>query len=458
MTEAQSLADRRKRQEQGKAHRSRLTRSAQAHWQPAAGRDPIALLEASNQGRLPSLLPLRRGRMLASPFAFLRGAAALMAADLAAQPHSGIPVQAAGDCHLLNFGLFATPERNLIFDLNDFDETHPAPWEWDVKRLATSFVLAGRDNDLAESDCLRAARECVGSYRRRLRALAAMSPLEVWYERFDAEAIVDDAPDADTRRLRREVIAKARRRINDHVFPRITTLTEGGYRILDQPACYGHGLETDWEERLSAAFSRYRDSLPEERRVLLDRYRLADLAVKVVGIGSVGTRCYVALLVSADGDPLILQIKQACRPALELYTTPSRYANQGERVVVGKRLLQASSDIFLGWFRDPAGDDYYVRQLRDMKMSYPIEGISAARLHQYADYCGWSLARAHARGGDAATIAGYLGGSERIEDAIAAFAVAYADQTEADHAALRQAVERGELEAVEEGGAQASSN
>jgi uncharacterized protein (DUF2252 family) len=435
----------------GKKLRATLPREAHAGWSPPAGRrDPIDILEESNAGRLSELIPIRYGRMIRSPFTFLRGSAALMASDLATTPSTGIQVQACGDCHLLNFGFFATPERNLVFDINDFDETHPAPWEWDLKRLAVSFVIAGRDNDLSEKESRQAAIACVRSYRQHLRDYSRMSPLEVWYKRLDVEDIIAMAPDEKTRKTREQMAEKARQRIAAHVFPKIVNLVGGQHRFVDQPPLLFHVNEPDAEERVLEGLQEYRQSLSDERRVLLDRYQYADYALKVVGIGSVGTRCYVMLLFSEENHPLIMQVKEARRSVLEPYTQPSVYDNQGQRVVMGQRLMQSSSDIFLGWVRGRRGYDFFVRQLRDMKMSVPIEGIGADQLSRYAEYCGWTLARAHAKSGDGATISGYLGKGEAFDDAMAEFAVAYADQTERDHASLVEAVRQGRIQALEE--------
>jgi len=435
----------------GKKLRASLPREAHAGWSsPAGRRDPIAILEESNAGRLCELIPIRYGRMIRSPFTFLRGSAALMASDLATMPSTGIKVQACGDCHLLNFGLFATPERNLVFDINDFDETHPAPWEWDLKRLAVSFVIAGRDNDLSEKESREAAIACVGSYREHLREYSRLSPLEVWYTRLDMQDIIESAPDEKARKTREEMAEKARQRIGENVFPKIVSVVGGQPRFVDQPPLLYHVNEPDAEERVLEGLEEYRQSLSDERRLLLDRYQYADYALKVVGIGSVGTRCYVMLLFSEENHPLIMQVKEARRSVFEPYTQPSVYDNQGQRVVMGQRLMQSSSDIFLGWVRGRRGYDFFVRQLRDMKFSVPIEGIRADGLARYAEYCGWTLARAHAKSGDGATISGYLGKGEAFDDAMGEFAVAYADQTERDHAALVEAVRQGRIQALEE--------
>jgi uncharacterized protein (DUF2252 family) len=435
----------------GKALRERVPRESHQLWKPPRqGRDPLAILEASSRGRLPELVPIRYGRMARSPFTFLRGSAALMAHDLAATPTTGVQVQACGDCHLLNFGGFATPERRLVFDLNDFDETLPAPWEWDVKRLAASFVVAARDNRLRDEDGVTAVRACLRAYREHLRECSRMTPLEVWYQRLDAETLVKAAPDAKARKFRQQIADRARERVIENLFPKIATQVDGRHRLVDQPPVLVHVPESDFEQQVQDGLAAYRESLSDERRVLLDRYRLEDAALKVVGIGSVGTRCFIALFFSEDGHPLILQFKEAVRSVLEPYAGASVYENQGQRVVVGQRLLQSSSDIFLGWVRGKRGRDFYVRQLRDMKMSMPVDGFDAGQLARYAGVCGWTLARAHAKSGDAATISGYLGRSDAFDRALGTFALAYADQTHRDHAALVKAIRSGRIKALQE--------
>jgi uncharacterized protein (DUF2252 family) len=422
----------------GKTLRRRLPREQQGQG-PAPGepRDPIALLEASNQDRLPELIPIRYGRMLRSPFTFLRGAAALMAHDLAAMPTTGVTVQACGDCHLLNFGLFATPERHLVFDLNDFDETHPAPWEWDLKRLVSSIVVGGRDFELSDDDCRDSVLACSRAYREHLRAYSRLS-------------LIATAPDERAKQRRRDLAEKARSRVIDHLFPRITTSVGGRPRLLDQPPVLFHPAVEDFDQLVQEGLEDYRLTLSEERRVLFDRYRFEDAALKVVGIGSVGTRCLIGLFFSEDNHPLILQFKEARPSVLEPFTTASAYDNQGQRVVMGQRLMQSSSDIFLGWVRGRGGRDFYVRQLRDMKISVPIEGCTGGQLRRYAEFCGWSLARAHAKSGDGTTISGYLGKGEAFDQAMVQFALAYADQTARDHAALVEAVRCGRVEALVE--------
>lgn len=436
--------------EMGKSLRDKFPRNSQGIWQaPKDRRDPINILEESNQGRLPALVPIRYGRMLRSSFTFLRGSAALMAYDLSTTPNIGVQVQACGDCHLLNFGSFATPERNLVFDINDFDETHPAPWEWDLKRLVASFVVAGRDNKISDDESETAAIACARSYREWLRKYSRMSPLEVWYTRLDMETIIAMAPDAKTKKLREQYAEKARKRVQENLYPKLVREVGGKHRFIEQPPVLFHTDDPELAERVQRGMEEYRQTLSHERRVLLDRYRWEDYAMKVVGIGSVGTRCSVILLFSEENHPLILQVKEARRSVLEPYTQPSEYENQGQRVVVGQRLTQSSSDIFLGWVRSQKlGYDFFVRQLRDMKFSIPVEGASGEQLQRYGEFCGWTLARAHARSGDAATISGYLGKADIFDKAMGKFAVAYADQTEQDYAALVEAVRSGRVEAI----------
>lgn len=445
------LGTAREREAQGRALRDRVARESHGLWKPPRDRRrPIDLLEESSRGRLPELGPVRYGRMVRSPFTFLRGSAAVMAADLGCTLYTGVHVQACGDCHLLNFGLFATPERGLVFDINDFDETHPAPWEWDLKRLTASIVVAARDNGLSDAKGRDAVVECARAYREHIAECAHKTPLDVWYEKLDFYAAIENAPDAAAKKLRQRIAAKARQRVVEHLFPRITRTAGDQFRLVDQPPLLFHVAEADFAERAHDGLATYRESLPDERRVLLDRYHLVDFAHKVVGIGSVGTRCYIALLMSDENHPLLLQFKEAGRSVLEPYTHQCAYDNQGRRVVIGQRLMQSSSDIFLGWARGKRGYDFYVRQLRDMKMSIPLEGLSAAQLEQYTKACGWTLARAHAKSGDPVVIASYLGKGDRFDRALAEFAVAYADQTERDHAALVEAVRAGRVTILEE--------
>ena len=435
----------------GKALRDKVPRSSHSVWQPAANRrDPIEVLEESNNDRVPELIPIRYGRMLRNSFAFLRGSASLMASDLMTTPHTGIMVQACGDCHLMNFGLFATPERNLVFDINDFDETLPAPWEWDLKRLAISFVTAARYNQISNQESEAFAIECVRSYRDHLLQYSKMSPLEVWYDCLDAKTILDTAPDAKAKKFRENLIKKAQQRIGDYLFPKISYEVDGRHRLVDQPPLLYHIEKIGFEDIVRDVLKTYKLSMPDERRILFDRYRFEDIAVKVVGVGSVGTRCFVGLFFSADHHPLLLQFKEARTSVLEPFAGKSLYKNHGQRVVTGQRIMQSSSDIFLGWTRGPEGRDFFVRQLRDMKMSVPIDDISSIQLMRYASVCGRVLARAHAKSGDTALISGYLGKSDIFDRAIGKFAMAYADQNEEDYAALVAAVKSGRIKAEDD--------
>jgi uncharacterized protein (DUF2252 family) len=436
--------------EMGKALRAQTPRASHTGWQPPANRrDPIAILEESNQGRVPELIPIRYGRMLQSPFAFLRGSAAVMAADLADTPASGIRVQVCGDCHLSNFGLFATPERNLVFDINDFDETLPAPWEWDVKRLAASFVVVGRENKLPDRDSEAIVRALSQSYRAHLREYAEMRVLDAWYARIDEKALLATAPEAAASSRRQRIAAKARASVAEYLFPKISGVVDGQRRLVDQPPLLFHAA---WQkhdlERVQGALAQYHDSLPAERRRLFERYRLVDYAFKVVGVGSVGTRCLVLLFLAGENDALLLQVKEAGPSVIEPYAGKGRYEHQGQRIEVGQRLMQSASDMFLGWATYLDGTHCYIRHLRDMKFSVPLVNLDAQRLANYAALCGWALARAHAKGGDAAMLAGYLGRTETFDQALGKFAVDYADQTERDHAALVKAVKSGRVQAV----------
>ena len=385
-----------------------------------------------------------------SPFAFLRGAAPVMAADLAHTPSSRLRVQAGGDCHIMNFGAFATPERNLIFDINDFDETLPAPWEWDLKRLAASLEVAARAADFKPKYREDAVRGAVRSYRERMAAYAALSALEIWYQRIDFAPLVKSIPQLDEQRRTRKSIAKARRQSAPrHLSPMLAQQGGGTFRIEDAPPLIYHltgARKAAHHERVLHAVRGYRESLAPAYRVLLDRYRLEDIAIKVVGVGSVGTFCAIALFMAADDDPLFLQIKEASASVLEQYAGPSAFANHGQRVVFGQRLMQSASDILLGWTAGlEPNRHFYLRQLRDMKIAMPIETAGHADLEYFAAACGWALARAHARSGDPAMIAGYLGSRELFDDAIVEFAAAYADQTESDYARLLKAIKAGKI-------------
>jgi uncharacterized protein (DUF2252 family) len=410
-------------------------------------RDVVALIEASNEDRLENLVPVRHGRMLQSPFAFFRGGAAIQAYDLADTPTSGIEVIACGDCHLLNFGGFATPERNIVFDINDFDETAIAPFEWDLKRLAASFAVAARSRDFRPDQVREIAVESVAAYRKSMRERSRHHVLESWYSRITADdvlALLSHDPEALARS--QKILAKGQRQTSEHVFEKLTTLRDGTPRIADQPPLLYHPPDAETTDAvIETFFAAYRKTLPEERRLLFLRFSLADVALKVVGVGSVGTRCYIALFMADVDDPLFLQVKEARHSVLESYTGKGRVEHNGQRVVIGQRMMQSASDIFLGWTTGPAGRDYYVRQLRDMKMSAQVEAQSPQTMRSYAKLCGMTLARAHDKAGDAATIAGYLGNSDAFDQALGDYAIAYADQVERDYETFRKAVWSGRL-------------
>ncbi|HKQ79364.1 MAG TPA: DUF2252 domain-containing protein [Blastocatellia bacterium] len=436
---------------QGKLLRQRAPRSAHGIWKPVQGRpDPVVMLIESSRGRLESLAPVRYARMLTSPFAFFRGSAAAMACDLASTPVSGLRAQLCGDCHLCNFGGFCTPERRLIIDLMDFDETIPGPWEWDVKRLGASFHLAGRSIGMSEAECEEAALNLGRAYRQRLSELARMKTMDAFYASIDVDAFIAQASDAKTRKNREQMVAKARKRTSEQFFAKNVRQVNGHWRIVDEPPFLFHPPRTDrFDSDFRETFEGYKATLSEDRRLLLQRFDIMDVAMKVVGVGSVGTRCGVILLMAGDDDPLILQIKEARRSALEQFVGGSRYENMGQRVVMGQRLLQSASDLFLGWGMEPGGQHYYIRQLRDMKKGPEIETYWAERLIDTAELCGWALAHAHARSGDAARISGYLGKSDAFDLALAAFSQAYADQTEQDYDVMRAAVRSGKLTVTE---------
>ncbi|HKN02040.1 MAG TPA: DUF2252 domain-containing protein [Candidatus Binataceae bacterium] len=409
-------------------------------------RDILALIEASNEGRLENLIPIRHGRMLQSPFAYFRGTALLQAHDLAGTPVSGINVHACGDCHLMNFGGFATPERNLVFDINDFDETLPAPFEWDLKRLAASFVLAARWRRFRPDQTREIAVQAVASYRESMRERAGTGVLEAWYSRITVDDLRRVSGYKDVSGRVRRKVAEAREQSHELVFHKFTAPTRGLPRIVNQPPLLYHVDKRELNERIIApTLKRYRETLAEERRILFDRFKFIDIAIKVVGVGSVGTRCFVALFLAAPDDPLFLQIKEARRSVLERYTGHTPVPHNGQRVVIGQRLMQSASDIFLGWTRGPHGRDFYVRQLRDMKIAPDIESQTPRVMRTYAMFCGLALARAHDKAGDAAMIAGYLGGTDHFDEAIGDYAVAYADQVERDYATFLKAVRDGRL-------------
>ncbi|HEX6108372.1 MAG TPA: DUF2252 domain-containing protein [Ktedonobacteraceae bacterium] len=420
----------------GKALRKQVPRRSHAEWSPATDRpDPVSLLEEQNRSRLEYLVPLRFERMSVSPFTFLRGTAIVMATDLAATPVSGIRVQMCGDAHLNNFGIFATPERNQVFDLNDFDETLPGPWEWDVKRLAASIVVAGRNNAFSRDINRQAVLSCMASYRQRMWEYSQMRHLEVWYSRIDYATSLESVSSSFRWWINKQS-RRATRRTHVELVPKLTQEVNGQILIKPDPPVLTRLKDDELTRMLSALVQEYRTTLREDRHVLLSKYRYIDVVHKVVGVGSVGTRCYVALLLGSDiNDPLFLQIKEARASVYEPYLGRSAFANHGQRVVMGQRLMQASSGIFLGWTR-LRSIDFYIRQLRDMKLSVDISTLIEGGFIEYSKFCGWALARAHARSGDPALISGYLGQKDVFDQAIAAFAETYADQTERDHAAL----------------------
>jgi uncharacterized protein (DUF2252 family) len=453
----------------GRAARAECPRSSHAGFELADSRDPVAILEAQAPSRVPELVPVRYGRMLVSPFTFYRGAAAIMANDLATTPRSGLDAQLCGDAHLANFGGYASPERTLVFDLNDFDETLPGPFEWDVKRLAASFEVAGRDRDFTTKERTTAVLSAVGSYRAWMHKLAAARNLDVWYARLDAEALELNLRERGAGRQAAKVeqaADKARTKDSLKAFAKLTREVDDEPRIVSDPPLIVPvaelaaevGLTTDEiEAPLHHLFREYRRTLGADRRHLLEEFRWVDLARKVVGVGSVGTRCWIVLLLGRDGDdPLFLQVKEAQPSVLEPYLGASPYANHGERVVVGQRLMQATSDIFLGWVRseadatlDGAARDFYIRQLWDWKTSADLDTILPLGLELYGEVCGFLLARAHARSGDRIAIASYLGKGDTFDRALLEFARAYADQNERDYAALVEAARAGRIEVRE---------
>jgi uncharacterized protein (DUF2252 family) len=464
------------RRAQGKEARSRMPRSSHSGWAPASDRpDPVGLLQAQNRAREPDLVPVRHGRMLVSPFTFYRGGARIMAADLAGTPVAGLQVQLCGDAHLSNFGLFASPERRLLFDLNDFDETLPGPFEWDVKRLAASFTIAARHNGFTKMDTRAATQASVRAYREAMAGFAQMGTLGIWYAHLSEDELVHAIRSAAAEASKpkkaakaatgaeksiQKITGKARTRDSLQALSKLGEVVDGRYRIVSQPPIVVpvrdmesvYGLSPDQAERnVRAQFRAYRAALRDDQRQLLERFELVDAARKVVGVGSVGTRAYIALLQGRDQhDPLFLQVKEATASVLEGPLPKSRYRQHGERVVAGQRMMQAVSDIFLGWTK---GEDrtrhYYWRQLRDMKGSAEIETMDLVGLSFYAGICGWTLARAHARSGDPIAIAAYLGSSDRFDKSIGDFSQRYADQNELDHEAFVKAIRSGRLEAHE---------
>jgi uncharacterized protein (DUF2252 family) len=448
----------------GKAARDEVPRASHAKFEPLSSRaDPVALLERQARTRVPELVPIRYGRMLVSPFTFYRGAALIMANDLGPTPRSGLTVQCCGDAHLSNFGVFASPERALVFDVNDFDETLPGPWEWDVKRLAVSMLIAARDNGFRAKEQERIVLDTVGRYRTAMADFAGMKDLEVWYSHLDIETAMQEYGSQFKAKIVKrgeKTLAKARTKDSMTAFSKLTHVVDGKARIIDQsPLIVPIAQLAPGEERdeifdeLHQLLRGYRETLEFDRRVLLEEFELSDFARKVVGVGSVGTRAWIALLFGRDGqDPLFLQMKEAEASVLEEFLGPSEFSNHGERVVVGQRLMQATSDIFLGWLHVDSGldgkaRDFYGRQLKDWKGSAEIEQMVPKAMATYGKLCGWTLARAHARSGDRIAIAAYLGNGDSFDRAIVEFSKAYADQNDSDYQELAAAVKSGRITA-----------
>jgi uncharacterized protein (DUF2252 family) len=434
----------------GKSLRKDCPRGSHAVWKGGSQRpDPVRLVEEANEGRIAELIPIRHGRMMQSPFVFFRGTALNMAVDLAATPSTGVRVQTCGDAHLGNFRCFATPERRVIFDINDFDETLPAPWEWDVKRLAASLVIASRNNGMSDKTAEEAVLACARSYRRKIGEYSQMKVMDVWYDSFEAEAVMESIGCAQHQKR----LFKARERsVFEHDFPKLAHTAGNRPALKESPPTIYHwrGHDRDqFAEEVRSAFESYRETLPADRRVVLDRFELQDIAIKVVGVGSVGTVCFVVLVMAGAKDPLFLQLKEARASVLEAYAGPSAFSNHGQRVVVGHRLMQSASDIFLGW-TSKLGRHFYVRQLRDAKIKFAIDRFDHGQMVQFAEYCGATLARAHARTGEPAVIWGYLGNSDRFDNAIGSFSIAYADQAERDYELFRRAIRTGRLNAARE--------
>ena len=445
----------------GKAIRKEVPRSSHGLWVSATDeRDPVAVVTSQNASRLQFLVPIRHWRMSQSPFAFYRGAAKLMAFDLASTPNSGLHAQICGDAHLSNFGVYGSPERELVFDLNDFDETLPGPWEWDVKRLGASFVIAARHNEFGDEVGATLAQRSAESYRTAMRRFAKSRYLDAWYSHLTTEDIYDAFKDQISKKEKKrstKFVRKARTKDSLHAFSKLAEEVDGEYRIASDPPLiiplrdFPGNADEDIEGSVRESFSQYLDSVSDHLEPLLARFTFIDLALKVVGVGSVGTRCSIVLLEGRDAeDPFFLQVKEAGPSVLEDHLPPSRYEHAGERVVVGQRIMQATSDSFLGWTRGPStSTDYYWRQLKDMKGSIEVESATVESMDRFATLCGWTLARAHARSGDMRAIGDYLGKGTAFDEAIGQFAVAYADQNEEDFARFRAAIESGEIPAHE---------
>jgi uncharacterized protein (DUF2252 family) len=435
----------------GKAIRETTPRSLHQQWNPSENReDPVTILIKTSIGRIESLLPIRYSRMMESPFSFFRGAAAIMAADLAQTPNTGIELQLCGDCHLMNFGGFATPERKLVFDINDFDETLPGPWEWDLKRLAASFAIAGRWKNFSNKVAKEMAWHVADSYKRHMLEYSKLSALQIWYADIDLAELIEKGDDEELKTFQKKRIKKAAEyTAHEKEFAKLTHQEGSRARIKDDPPLIYHPSGEEGKhllQQVEAAHQRYIESLPDDKKILLSRYSLHDLAIKVVGVGSVGTLCGISLLMSATGEPIFLQFKEARQSVLESnVTSKNNYSHQGERIVMGQKLMQSASDMFLGWTNDDQNTFFYIRQLRDAKVKPVLEIMKPKNMIAYAKACGWALARAHARTGDPSVLSGYMGKNDEFANAIARFSILYADQNDADYTKMLEAITEGRL-------------
>jgi uncharacterized protein (DUF2252 family) len=444
------VASKAERYAKGTAIRKITPRSIHQEWKPPESRkDPVEILIETSIGRVESLLPIRYSRMMESPFSFFRGAAAIMAADLAQTPNTGIHLQLCGDCHLMNFGGFATPERKLVFDINDFDETFPGPWEWDLKRLSASFAIAGRRRKFSNKNCKEFAWHVADSYKRHMLEYSKLSALQIWYADIDLAELIERNEDEELKEFQQKRIKKASEyTAHEKEFAKLTYQDGARAKIKDDPPLIFHPSGEEGKRimrEVETAHKQYIESLSHEKQVLLSRYSLHDVAMKVVGVGSVGTSCGISLLMSATGEPVFLQFKEARQSVLESNVKiENKYKHQGERIVMGQKLMQSASDMFLGWTTDQ-DKFFYVRQLRDAKVKPVIEIMKARNMADYAKACGWALARAHARTGDPSVLSGYMGNSNEFANAIAKFSIAYADQNEADYTKMLEAIKEGRL-------------
>ncbi|WDF59884.1 DUF2252 domain-containing protein [Flavobacterium sp. KACC 22758] len=444
-------ASKTERYEKGRAIRKIVPRSSHQQYVPLENReDPVDILIKTSIGRIESLLPIRYTRMMESPFAFFRGAAAIMAADLEQTPNTGIDLQLCGDCHLMNFGGFATPERKLVFDINDFDETFPGPWEWDVKRLAASFVIAGKWRKFSKKNCKEFAWNVADSYKRHMLDYSKLSALQIWYADIDLAELIELGKDEEIKEFHQKRIKKAAEyTAHEKEFAKMTYRDGVRARIKDEPPLIYHPSGNEEDQILKDAeivHKRYLKSLPEDKQVLLSRYSMHDFAIKVVGVGSVGTLCGISLLMSATGEPIFLQFKEARKSVLEQHVkVKAKYTHQGERIVIGQKLMQSASDMFLGWTNDDKGRFFYIRQLRDAKVKPVLEIMKEENMIDYAKACGWALARAHARSGDPSMLSGYIGDSNEFANSISKFSLLYADQNESDYNKMVTAVKEGRL-------------